>query len=98
MSDNVTVIVISGSKNDVFSKLNKIVDLDVKASSYLTETQKRIVKKYIDNTPKVYFDDVLNRIKRKNCPLPSNKNLSLFLKSTGYSRTLTPTANYWTKG
>ena len=98
MSDNVTVIVISGSKNDVFSKLNKIVDLDVKTPSYLTKAQERIVKKYVDNTPRVYFDDALNKIKRKNCPVPSNKNLSLYLKSLGYTKNITAISNYWTKG
>ena len=97
MSDNVTVIVISGSKNDVFSKLNKIVDLNVKTPSYLNKNQERIVKKYINSTSKVFFDDALNRIKRKNCSIPSNKNLSLYLKSVGYTKTVTATSNYWTK-
>ena len=97
MSDNVTVIVISGSKNDVFSKLNNIVNADVKAPSYLKKNQERIVKKYINSTSKVFFDDALNRIKRKNCPLPSNRNLSLYLKSVGYTKTVTATSNYWTK-
>ena len=97
MSNDVTVIVISGSKNNVFSKLNKIVNLDIKTTSYLTKAQERIVKKYIDNASRVYFDDALNRIKRKNCPVPSNKNLSLFLKSSGYSKIISATANYWIK-
>lgn len=97
MSDNVTVIVISGSKNDVFSKLNNIVNFDVKTPSYLNKNQERIVKKYINNTSKVFFNDALSRIKRKNCSLPSNRNLSLYLKSLGYTKTITATSNYWTK-
>ena len=41
MSDNVTVIVISGSKNDVFSKLNNIVNADVKTPSYLKKESRK---------------------------------------------------------
>ena len=70
MSDNVTVIVISGSKNDVFSKLNNIVNLNVKTPSYLKKNQERIIKKYINSTSKVFFDDALNRIKRKKLSSP----------------------------
>ena len=104
MSDNLTVVVISGSKNEVFSKLNKIVgtSLDsttVKATPrYLTASQERIVKNYLKKNSKVFFDDVLRAVRIRKRPVPSTNNLSLYLKSTGYTRISTPNANYWMKG
>ena len=53
MSDNLTVVVISGSKNEVFSKLNKIVGTSLDSTPaettprYLTATQERIVNNYL---------------------------------------------------
>jgi ABC-type transporter Mla maintaining outer membrane lipid asymmetry ATPase subunit MlaF len=56
MSDNLTVVVISGSKNEVFSKLNKIVGTNLDSTPvettprYLTASQERIVKNYLKST------------------------------------------------
>ena len=104
MSDNLTVVVISGSKNEVFSKLNNIVGTNLettsikKTSRYLTSVQERIVRNYLNKNSKVFFDDIMIAIRNRKRPLPSTNNLSLYLKSNGYNRISTPIANYWTKG
>lgn len=104
MSDNLTVVVISGSKNEVFSKLNKIMGSnsnsphDKRTPRHLTETQERIVKKYLKKNSKVFFDDIMWAIHNKNRSFPSTKNLSLYLKASGYTRVANQIANYWTKG
>ena len=104
MSDNLTVVVISGSKNEVFSKLNKIVGANLDTNPvettprYLTASQERIVKNYLKKNSKVFFDDVLRAVRIRKRPVPSTNNLSLYLKSTGNNRISTPNANYWMKG
>lgn len=92
MSDNVTVIIISGSKSDVFNKLNLIVSNDQnnikneRINNNLKEKQLKIVNNFLDKKQVFKFRDLMNQFKNSKTTYPSNSNLSAFLKLNGYSK------------